>query len=104
MLIYKAMNVFPSAIRDVIMRDFESHLTGYIQVVKDTAQQVRFDNPIPVDVELKTDANIEPIKLKRGIEDKVREMLTVRIEVNFVEPGTLQKTQYKTPLVRVRGK
>jgi len=57
-----------------------------------------------VDVELKTDANIEPTKLKRGIEDKVREMLTVRIEVNFVEPGTLQKTQYKTPLVRVRGK
>jgi phenylacetate-coenzyme A ligase PaaK-like adenylate-forming protein len=104
MLIYKAMNVFPSAIRDVIMKDFESCLTGHIQVVKDSAEQVRFDDPIPLDVELKSDVDVEAKKLKKAIEDKVRELLTVRVDVTFVEPGTLQRTQYKTPLVRIRGK
>jgi len=102
MLIYKAMNVFPTAIRDVIMKDFEPHLTGHIQVVKDTADQVRFDTQIPVDVELKGDSAIDPKTLKKKIENRVRELLTVRVEVTFVAPGTLQKTQYKTPLVRVR--
>lgn len=102
MLIYKAMNVFPSAIRDVIMKYFEPALTGYMQVVKDMPGQVRFDDAIPVDVELKPDAG-DPKKLKRDIENRVRDLLTVRIDVTFVEPGTLQRTQYKTPLIRVRG-
>ncbi len=103
MLIYKAMNVFPSAIRDVILRHFEPSITGYVQVVKDTARQVRFDDPIPVDIE----AN-EPVedaqKLKRDIENKVRDLLTIRINANLVKPGTIARTVYKTPLVRVRQK
>jgi phenylacetate-CoA ligase/benzoylacetate-CoA ligase len=103
MLIFKAMNVFPSAIRDVVIKHFEPFLTGYIQVVKDHPQQVRFDSPIPVDVEVKSMEQDLP-KLKREIEDKVRDILTVRIEANLVPLGTIERTQYKTLLVRVRGK
>ncbi len=102
MLIYKAMNVFPSAIRDVIVSYFEPFLTGYVQVVKDYPEQVRFDDAIPVDVELKPGLE-DPEKVKRNMEDRVRDLLTVKVEVTFVEPGTLQRTQYKTPLIRVRG-
>ena len=102
MLIYKAMNVFPSAIRDVILQHFEPVSTGYVQIVKDSARQVKFDNPIPVDVEIQ-DSEVDHIKLKNEIENKVRELLTIRVNVTLVEPGSLGRTVYKTPLTRVRN-
>jgi len=102
MLIYKAMNVFPSAIRDVVVKGFEEFLTGYIQVVKDTATQVRFDDPIPVDIEVLLSVQ-DKAKVKRDIEGKVRELLVVKIEANLVPPETIKRTAYKTPLVRVKG-
>jgi phenylacetate-coenzyme A ligase PaaK-like adenylate-forming protein len=100
MLIYKAMNVFPSAIRDVVVTGFEKSLTGYVQVVKDSASQVRFDKPIPVDIEVLASVQ-DQAKLKRDIESKVREILVVKIEANLVPPETIKRTVYKTPLVRV---
>jgi phenylacetate-coenzyme A ligase PaaK-like adenylate-forming protein len=103
MLIYKAMNVFPAAIRDVIMTHFGSVATGYIQVVKDSAGQVKFDNPIPVDIEVKP-AGQDLQKLKHEIEDKIRDLLTVRIEANLVPPESIERTPYKTALTRVRSK
>ncbi|MBA4391968.1 MAG: hypothetical protein C0407_00280 [Desulfobacca sp.] len=103
MLIYKAMNVFPSAIRDVVVKGFEEFLTGYIQVVKDTAFQVRFDDPIPVDIEILSSVQ-DKAKLKQAIEGKVRELLVVKIEANLVLPETIERTAYKTPLVRVKKK
>ncbi|MGB9885992.1 MAG: phenylacetate--CoA ligase family protein [Moorellales bacterium] len=102
MLIYKAMNVFPSAIRDVILTHFADAVTGYIQIVKDYPGQVRFDNPIPVDVEVKSLAQ-DLAALKRSVEDKVRDLLNVRIEATLVAPNTLPRTQYKTALVRVKS-
>lgn len=101
MLIYKAMNVFPTAIRDVMMKYFEPFLAGYLQVIKESPEQVRFDSPIPVEVEVKSGVSA-PERLKRDIEDKVRELLTVKIEVNLVAPGTIERTQYKTPLIRIK--
>jgi phenylacetate-CoA ligase/benzoylacetate-CoA ligase len=101
MLIYKAMNVFPSAIRDVVQKHFEPYVTGYIQVVKDYGLQVRFDDPIPVDIEAKE--TVDTQKLKREIENKVRDLLTIRIDANIVKPGAIARTSYKTPLIRVRG-
>jgi phenylacetate-CoA ligase/benzoylacetate-CoA ligase len=103
MLIYKAMNVFPAAIRDVIMTHFGSVTTGYVQVVKDSPGQVRFDDPIPVDIEVKPSGQ-DPNKLKREIEDKIRDLLTVRIEANLVPPESIERTLYKTLLTRVRNK
>jgi phenylacetate-coenzyme A ligase PaaK-like adenylate-forming protein len=78
-------------------------LTGYVQIVKDYAQQVRFDDPIPVDIEVR-EAPADPGKLSREIENKVRDILTIRITADLVEPGAIERTQYKTPLVRVRKK
>jgi phenylacetate-CoA ligase/benzoylacetate-CoA ligase len=103
MLIYKAMNVFPSAIRDVVVKGFEEYLTGYIQVVKDTPMQVRFDDAIPVDIEVLPSVQ-DTKKLKRDIENKVRELLVVKIDANLVPPETIERTAYKTPLVRVKKK
>jgi phenylacetate-coenzyme A ligase PaaK-like adenylate-forming protein len=52
MLIYKAMNVFRSAIRDVVVRGFPGAVEPYLCIWKDHADQVRYDTPIPVDVEV----------------------------------------------------
>ncbi|AGL03182.1 phenylacetate--CoA ligase family protein [Desulfoscipio gibsoniae] len=102
MLVYKAMNVFPSAIRDVVLKHFEPFLTGHLQIVKENAHQVRFDTAIPVDIEvISLEENLPA--LKQEIEQKVRELLSARIEVNLVAPDSLPKTEYKTPLIRVRG-
>ena len=70
-------------------------------MIKESPEQVRFDSPIPVEVEVKSGVSA-PERLKRDIEDKVRELLTVKIEVNLVAPGTIERTQYKTPLIRIR--
>lgn len=102
MLIYKGMNVFPSAIRDVVISNFASYLTGCLQVVKDSPGQVVFESPIPLDVEVKSFDEVTPT-LKQDIEEKIRDLLTVRAEVNLVAPNTLERTQYKTSLTRVRN-
>ena len=101
MLIYKAMNVFPAAIRDVVMTHFGSESTGYIQIVKDSPGQVKFENSIPVDVEVKPGVE-DHQRLKREIEDKVRNLLTVKIDANLVHPESIERTPYKTQLTRVR--
>ncbi|MFO7984610.1 MAG: hypothetical protein R6U38_02010 [Desulfatiglandaceae bacterium] len=102
MLTYKAMNVFPTSIRDVIMTHFGSVATGYVQVVKDRPGQVKFENPIPVDIEV-TPEGQDPQKLKYEIEAKIRDLLTVRIDANLVPPETIERTMYKTALTRVRN-
>lgn len=101
MLIYKAMNVFPSAIRDVVVSHFEPSLTGYVQVVRDVEGQVRFDDAIPVDVEVKTSSE-DQASLKKQIEATVRDLLNVRINANLVSPGTIERTEYKTAAIRTR--
>jgi phenylacetate-CoA ligase/benzoylacetate-CoA ligase len=103
MLIYKAMNVFPSAIRDVISRRFGEDLEPYIRIWKDEPNQVRFDKAIPVEVESKTllprsDADL----LASRISEAVRDALQVRVETSVVAPGTLPRSTYKTPLVQVK--
>lgn len=102
LLIFKAMNVFPSAIRDVVLQHFEEYLTGQLQVIKDYPEQVRFDSAIPTDIEVNSQ-EYDLIDLKKKIEKIVRDTLNIRIEANLVPANTIQRTQYKSPLIRVRG-
>jgi phenylacetate-coenzyme A ligase PaaK-like adenylate-forming protein len=103
MLIYKAMNVFPSAIRSVVLDRFASETEPYLRILKDHQDQVRFDAPIPVEVE--ADPSLSPRgydDVARRIERAVREQLQVRVAATLVAPGTLPRSAYKTPLVHVR--
>lgn len=103
MLIYKGMNVFPAAIRDVVVRSGVELATPYVRVCKDRADQVRFDDPIPVEVEASEPfgaAVAEPAE--RRLVEAIREQLQVRTEVRLIEPGSMPRTGYKTALVHVR--
>ena len=104
MLIYKAMNVFPSAIRDVILSRFAKYVEPYMRIWKDYAGQVRFDDPIPVEIEHQ--AGVDSALLTtvgREIEAEVRLRLQVRIAACLVRPGTIPRSAYKSALVQVRA-
>ncbi|MFC5821976.1 phenylacetate--CoA ligase family protein [Nonomuraea harbinensis] len=101
MLIYKAMNVFPSAIRDVVLDDYAALLPGPMRIRKERVDQVRFDRPIPLEIELDVrGADAETVK--RGIEDAVRQKLRVQVAVEFGAPGTIPLAEYKNSLVYVK--
>jgi phenylacetate-coenzyme A ligase PaaK-like adenylate-forming protein len=103
MLIYKAMNVFPTAIREVVISRFSDVVEPTIRIWKERAEQVRFDNPIPLEVEARPE--LEPggyPAVARRIEAELRTRLQVRADVAVMTPGALPRTSYKTPLVYVR--
>ncbi|MBS0413537.1 MAG: AMP-binding protein [Proteobacteria bacterium] len=104
MLIYKGMNVFPAAIRDLITLRFPGQVTPNLRLWKTHAAQVRFDDPIAVDVEASGRLSAEQSQvLARAIENEVRAQLQVRIAVHILEPGSLPQSAYKNSLIAVRA-
>lgn len=104
MLIYKGMNVFPTAIRDVVLTGFTEAVEPYLRIWKERKDQVRFDTPIPLEVEARDDlARERYAALAERMEQAVRRQLQVRINVTLVPRRTLPRSAYKTPLVHIRG-
>lgn len=104
MLIYKGMNVFPTAIRDVALSAVGDSVEPYVRIWKDRPDQVRFDDAIPVDIEAAEGLDEQRYPgLARRIEAELRGRLQVRAAVSVVAPGTLPRSAYKTPLVHVRA-
>lgn len=103
MLIYKGMNVFPAAIRDVALAAAGDAVEPYVRVWKERPDQVRFDDPIPVDVEAAEALAPEGYEaVAARVETELRGRLQVRAAVSVVAPGSLPRSAYKTPLVHVR--
>jgi len=103
MLIYKAMNVFPTAIREVVISGFSDVVEPTVRIWKERVDQVRFDDPIPVEVEARPDLEASGYPgVAQQVEAELRSRLQVRAAVAVVAPGTLPRTSYKTPLVYVR--
>jgi phenylacetate-coenzyme A ligase PaaK-like adenylate-forming protein len=104
MLIYKGMNVFPTAIRDLILGRFSEQLGPMIRIWKDHKAQVRFDEPLAVDVEaLKGFDPLGAARLAGDIEQLVRAQLQVRITINIMLPGGLPRSVYKNSILAIRG-
>jgi phenylacetate-CoA ligase/benzoylacetate-CoA ligase len=103
MLIYKGMNVFPTAIRDLVVQRFAGRIEPMLRLWKTRRDQVRFDQPIEVDVEA-TAALDEAGRtaLAREIEDAVRSRLQVRIAVTVLARGGLPRAVYKNAIAAVR--
>ncbi len=103
MLIYKGMNVFPTAIRDLVVDRFAGRIEPLLRLWKTRREQVRFDDAIEVDVE--ASAAIEEAAraaLAREIEDVVRAQLQVRVAVTVLDRGGLPRGVYKNAIVAVR--
>lgn len=102
MLIFKAMNVYPSAIREVVLGTASGHLTGTMRIRKQTADQVRFDDPIPLEVELRPGASaVEARRALDSAEEDVRQQLRVRVAIEPQQPGVIPVSDYKNALTYV---
>ena len=96
MLIVRGVNVFPSAIREVVSA-FAPQVTGRI-LVKPTARGVKQEPPLPVAVELARDV-AGPASLAEAIGERLRDVLVVQTRVELVPWGGLQRSEYKSKLV-----
>jgi phenylacetate-CoA ligase/benzoylacetate-CoA ligase len=103
MLIYRGMNVFPTAIRDLVVQAFAGRCEPLVRVWRESPGQVRFDDPIAVEVEAAPSSDAGDYDgLAREMEDLVRTQLQVRIAAHIVPPGTLPRAVYKSPLLVTR--
>jgi phenylacetate-CoA ligase len=97
MLIVRGVNVFPSAVREVVSA-FAPDVSGHI-LVRPQAPGVKQEPPLPVSVELSRDASADPA-LAEAIGARLRTALVVQTRIDLVPWGTLQRSQYKSKLVQ----
>ena len=95
MLIVRGVNVFPSAVREVV-NEFAPDVTGVI-MIRPRAAGVRQDPPLPVRVEIAPGA--KPEGLADRIRIRVRDKLVVTTEITLAAAGSLPRSEYKSKLV-----
>jgi phenylacetate-CoA ligase len=96
MLIVRGVNVFPSAVREVVS-EFAPQVSGHV-LVKPRAPGVKQEPPLPVAVELARGASPDAA-LVATIQERLRSALVVRTEVELVPHGSLQRSEYKSRLL-----
>jgi phenylacetate-CoA ligase len=96
MLIVRGVNVFPSAVREVV-GGFAPAVSGHI-ALRPESPGVKQEPPLPVAVELAREAHATE-DLAEKIRQRVRETLVVQTRVELVPYGTLQRSDYKSKLV-----
>ncbi|MEA2362026.1 MAG: phenylacetate-CoA ligase [Thermoleophilaceae bacterium] len=96
MLIVRGVNVFPSAVREVVSA-FAPDVSGHILVTPRTVG-VKQEPPLPVRVELARDATADAA-LAEAIRDRLRNVLVVQTRVELVPWGSLRRSEYKSKLV-----
>ncbi|HEX15961.1 MAG TPA: phenylacetate--CoA ligase family protein [Deltaproteobacteria bacterium] len=97
MLIVLGVNVFPSAVKDVIM-SFRPRTTGEMVILLDKPGP-KVDPPVRIQVEYAQ--GVEDLQgLKKEIEQALREKLVFRSDVELVPEGTLPRYEMKAKLIR----
>jgi phenylacetate-CoA ligase len=96
MLIVRGVNVFPSAIREVVSA-FAPSVSGHV-LVTPRSEGVKQEPPLPVRVELARGAERDDA-LAAAIRERLREALVVQTDVDLVPWGSLERSEYKSTLV-----
>jgi phenylacetate-CoA ligase len=97
MLIVRGVNVFPSAVREIV-GEFSPAVSGAI-LVRPTAAGVSQEPPLPVVVELAK--GVEPdADLADRIKERLRAALVFSAAIELAPFGTLERSEYKSKLVR----
>ena len=95
MLIVRGVNVFPSAVREVV-NAFEPEVSGVI-LIKPREAGVRQQPPLPIVVELAKGSPSEG--LSERIKQALREKLLFTAEIVLAPAETLPRSEYKSKLV-----
>jgi phenylacetate-CoA ligase len=97
MLIVRGVNVFPSAVREIVSA-FAPAVSGHI-LVKPRDTGVKQEPPLPVSVELARGASPDD-SLAEAIRERLRNVLVVQAHVELVPWGSLERSEYKSRLVQ----
>ena len=97
MLIVRGVNVFPSAVRDVV-GGFAPRVSGHV-LVRPRAEGPKQEPPLPVSVELARGQDADPA-LAEAIAGRLREALVVQAQIELVPWGSLTRSEYKSALVQ----
>ena len=97
MLIVRGVNVFPSAVREVVSA-FAPAVSGHV-LVRPKAAGVKQEPPLPVSVELARGAAPDH-SLADAIRERLRNVLVVQTHVELVPWGSLERSEYKSTLVQ----
>jgi phenylacetate-CoA ligase len=96
MLIVRGVNVFPSAVREVVGA-FAPAVSGNI-LVRPRTPGVKQEPPVPLTVELAPGSGDDG-GLATAIRERLRGVLVVQMDVELVPWGTLQRSEYKSRLI-----
>jgi phenylacetate-CoA ligase len=96
MLIVRGVNVFPSAVREVVGA-FAPDVSGHIRV-RPRGEGVKQEPPLPVRVELARGREADAA-LAEAIRERLRSVLVVQTLVELVPWGSLERSEYKSKLV-----
>jgi phenylacetate-CoA ligase len=96
MLIVRGVNVFPSAVREVVTA-FAPEVSGHV-LVRPRAVGVKQEPPLPVQVELAR-GHAGDTRLADAIRERLRSVLVIQTEVELVPWGTMKRSEYKSTLV-----
>lgn len=96
MVIVRGVNVFPSAVRDVVSA-FAPRVSGHI-LVRPQDAGTQQQPPLPVSVELAEGA-VADVALAEAIRERLRSALVVQTRVDLVPWGSLGRSEYKSTLV-----
>jgi phenylacetate-CoA ligase len=96
MLIVRGVNVFPSAVREVVS-SFAPEVSGHI-LVRPAAPGVKQEPPLPISVELAAGREADD-DLAERIRERLRNVLVVQTRIDLVPQGSLGRSEYKSRLV-----
>ncbi len=96
MLIVRGVNVFPSAVREVVGQ-FGGEVSGVVSI-RPTEQGVKQSPPLPIAVEL-ADGAVPSADLGEQIRQRIRDVLIIATKVTLVPFGSLPRSDYKSKLV-----
>jgi len=100
LLILRGVNVWPSAIKDVITA-MRPATTGALRIVLPKPGPM-VDPPLRIEVE-HGEKPTDPEALARQIEKTLREKLIFTARVSVVPPGSIERFEMKTKLIFVKG-
>ncbi|HET6849903.1 MAG TPA: hypothetical protein VFH74_13645 [Gaiellales bacterium] len=96
MLIVRGVNVFPSAVREVVS-SFAPEVSGHI-LVRPASTGVKQEPPLPISVELAAGREADD-ELAERIRERLRSVLVVQTRIELVPQGSLPRSEYKSRLV-----
>jgi phenylacetate-CoA ligase len=96
MLVVRGVNVFPSAVREVVS-EFEPRVSGQVRI-HPKASGVKQDPPLPIAVELAQGVTSEEA-LAVAIRERLLDVLVVQTRVELVPWGSMNRSEYKAILI-----